>query len=182
MIKLAHIAAMVGLSTIAALPTWAQVDRYDAPYDRPTDRPYYRPYDRPPDDRPDYRPYDRPPTDAYQGMRTGPVERHQGAVTFITGGVGRDEAEAFRAAMPRYMLGLEFARANVPRGDFLANVDVSITDMRGQPVLQTVSQGPFLLADLPAGQYTIRASSEGRMQTRTVSVSPGRNQYLAFTW
>lgn len=170
MIKLAHIAVTVGLSATAALPAWAQVDRYDSPYDRP------------PVDRPYYRSYDRPPTDVYQGMRTGPVERQQGAATFITGGVGRDEAEAFRAAMPRYMLGLEFARANVPRGDFLANVDVSVTDMRGQPMLQTVAQGPFLLANLPAGQYTVRAASEGRVQTRTVSVSPGRSQHLAFTW
>ena len=180
--KFAHIAAMVGLSAAAALPAWAQVDRYDRPYDRPTDRPYDRPYDRPADGRPYDRPYDRPPADVYQGMRTGPVERHQGAVTFITGGVGRDEAAAFRAALPRYMWGMEFARATGPRGDFLANVDVSVTDMRGQPVLRTVSQGPFLLANLPAGQYTVRAASEGRVQTRTVTVSPGRSQHLAITW
>jgi hypothetical protein len=166
------IAAGVVLAALA--PASAQVDRYDPPADRPS---YDRSYDRPAD-----RLNDRPREDVYQGMRTAPVERRQGNVTFITGGVTKDEAESFRAAMSRYALGLEFAKANGPRGDFLANVDVSITDARGQPVLQTISDGPFLLADLPAGQYTVRAASEGQLKTQTVNVTPGRHQHLAFTW
>ncbi|HEX2888973.1 carboxypeptidase-like regulatory domain-containing protein [Vineibacter terrae] len=174
-----------GVLAAALAPAAAQMDRYPPPdrpsaYDRPYDR-YERPYD------PYDRPYDRfddrrPRDDVYQGMRTGPVERRQGNVIFTTGGVTKDEAEAFRAAMPRYALGLEFARANGVRGDFLAYVEVSVTDMRGQPVLHTVAEGPFLLADLPAGQYTVRAASEGSLKTRTVNITPGRHQYLAFTW
>ncbi len=161
------VAAGVLAATLA--PAAAQIDRYPPP-DRPSA--YDRPYDR----------YDRPYDDVYQGMRTGPVERRQGNVIFTTGGVTKDEAEAFRAAMPRYALGLEFARANGVRGDFLAYVEVSVTDMRGQPVLHTVAEGPFLLADLPAGQYTVRADSEGRLKTQTVNITPGRHQHLAFTW
>jgi hypothetical protein len=160
--------AMV-LGVLAATPATAQVGRYDSTGDWPYDTPRDRLYDRQRDD-------------TYQGMRTGPVERHQGNVTFVTGGVTKDEAEAFRAAMSRYMLSLEFARANVPRGDFLAYVEVSIVDQGGRPVLEATSEGPFLLANLPAGQYTVRAGAQGRVKTQTVAVTPGQNRHLTFTW
>ncbi len=170
MSRLTRLTVVAGVLATATTSALAQLERYDRPYER-------QPYDRPAD-----RSYERPPEGTYQGMRTSPAERRQGNATFITGGVTRDEAEAFRAAMPRYALSLEFARANAPRGDFLANVDVSVTDARGQPALQTVADGPFLLANLPAGQYTVRAASEGRVKTQTVSVAPGQNRHLTFTW
>lgn len=128
------------------------------------------------------RSYHRPAEGTYQAALTGLAERRQGATTFITGGVTRDEADALRAAMPRYILSLEFARANTPRGDFPANVDVSITDTRGQPMLRTVAEGPFVLANLRPGQYTVRAASEGQVRTQTVTVAPGEHRHLTFTW
>jgi hypothetical protein len=159
----------IAMAAMTATPVLAQVPRYGDPYDRP---PYDRPYDSMEDRR----------EPIYQGSRTDPVERQQGGVTFVTGGVTKDEAQAFRAAMSRYSLALEFARANVPRGDFLAYVEVTITDSRGRQVLQTTSEGPFLLANLPAGQYTVRAGAQGQVKTQTVSVTPGQNRYVAFTW
>ena len=191
MSKITRLTVIAGVLVSATSSAMAQMDRngqpndrapYDRPADRPADRDYNRPADRPSDyDRPSDR-GDRPLGGTYEGMRTGPQESHQGSVTFITGGVTKDEAQAFRAVMPRYALSLEFARANAPRGDFLANVDVSVTDARGQPVLQTVADGPFLAANLPVGQYTVRAASEGRVKTQTVSVAPGQNRHLTFTW
>ena len=157
---------------LAVPPALAQMDRRDAPYDRPADSMYDRPSG-----------YDTPREEVYQGMRTSPTERHQGNVTFITGGVGKAEADRYRAMMSRYVLGLEFAQTSGnQQGVFLADVDVTITDSRGETVLRTTSEGPFLLANLPAGQYTVRANSDGRVKTRSVNVTPGGNQHLVFTW
>jgi hypothetical protein len=161
-----------GVLAAMTVPALGQAEIYSPPVDRPS-------YERPSYDRPADRGYDRPREEVYQGMRTGPTEQRQGNVTFITGGVTRDEADSFRAAMPRYALGLEFARTNA---EFLSNVDVEVTDARGRSVLRTISDGPFLLANLPAGQYTVHAASNGRVKTQTVNVSPGQHRHLTFAW
>lgn len=160
--RIVQLAAAAGMLAVGATPAVAQMDRHETPYDRPT--------------------YERPAGEVYQSMRTSPAERRQGSATYVTGGVGKDEAEAFRAMAPRYALSLEFARANAPRGDFLADVDVTVINDRGQPVLDAVAEGPFLLANLPAGTYTVRANSDGRVKSQTVTITPGHNRHLTFAW
>lgn len=152
MTKIAQLTMVVGLLAAPTVPALGQMDR-------------------------DYRGYDQ-----HEAMRTGPIEHRQGSVTFITGGVGRDEAAAFRASMSRYALGLEFARAGAPHGAFLADVHVSVINNRGRTVLQTVAEGPFLLADLLTGTYTIRASFNGQVKTQTVTILPDLHQHLSFVW
>lgn len=165
MTRIVRLAAAAGLLAAGIGPAVAQMERTESPYDPPSDR-TYAPSSR---------------GEVYQSMRTTPAERRQGSTTYVTGGVGKDESEAFRAMAPRYALSLEFARANAS-GDFLADVDVSVADERGQPVLETVADGPFLLANLPAGTYTVRAASDGSVKTQTVNVAPGGNRHLTFTW
>ncbi len=130
--------------------------------------------------------YGRPdnvlPIGQYEALRVGPLERRQGGVTFITGGSAKDEAAAFRAAMSRHALGIEFARAGAPRGALPADVHVSLIDHRGRIVLQTVSDGPFLLADLLTGTYTIRAACNGQVKTQTVTILPDQHRHVTFVW
>src|SRR3989442_14730251 len=83
-----------------------------------------------------------------------PPEQTQGAVTYVSGGIGQQEAQAFEAAAAQYPLALEFALKHAPRAEFTASVHVIVTDVKGQHVLDTRSDGPFLLAKLPAGRYT----------------------------
>lgn len=159
---------LTAVAGVLIAASWGAAAQMDRPADRPLDRSYERPNDR--------------PSGTYEGMLTGAKEQRQGNVTFITGGVSKDEAEAFRAAMGRYALSLEFARANAPRGDFLAHVEVDVIDSSGRTVLETRSEGPFVLANLPPGSYTVRAESNGQAKTKTVNVTAGQNRHLVFTW
>src|SRR5262245_56608191 len=64
-------------------------------------------------------------------------------------------------------------------GNFLAGVPVRITDSRGRVVVEDVAEGPFFMAKLPAGSYTVTASKDGSTQTRKVQVGSGlRTEYL----
>lgn len=72
-----------------------------------------------------------------------------------------------REAAPDYGLNLIFATA---RGDYLANVRVTVKDRSGQEVFSTLTDGPMLLAALPPGSYTVQASANGKTVTREVSV------------
>ena len=111
-----------------------------------------------------------------------PAEKIAGQVRYVTGGVGHEEAEAFRHAQRDYSLVLEFGHQTAPRAQFAADVSVLIRDARGNTVLDTVSDGPFLLARLPAGRYTIRATQNGKTFDRAATVATGKSTHLAFLW
>ena len=110
-----------------------------------------------------------------------PAERTQGTVTYITGGVGSDEAAAMIRARPQYPLALEFIQKAKPRNVYLAAVNVKIEDSSGE-VLKATTDGPFLFARLPAGKYVVRAEDNGRVETRHVTVAPGKRKQVVFEW
>jgi hypothetical protein len=111
-----------------------------------------------------------------------PPAQTQGAVTYVSGGIGQQEAQVFEAAAAQYPLALEFALKHTPRAEFTANVHVIVTDAKGQHVLDTRSDGPFLLAKLPAGHYTVTAEHKGQTLTKTVRVAPARSAHALFVW
>src|SRR2546430_7024398 len=77
---------------------------------------------------------------------TLPPEQTQGAVTYVSGGIGQDEAQAFEAAAAQYPLALAFAIKNTPRAAYTADVLVVVTAAQSTRLLDTNSDGPFLLA------------------------------------
>src|SRR5437660_1233038 len=87
-----------------------------------------------------------------------PPEQHQAGIAFLTGGVGKDEAKAFERAAPRFPLALEFIDRVGKREEFLAGIAVKVIDRDGKTLLSTTSDGPFLLAKIPSGRYTVSAT------------------------
>jgi hypothetical protein len=104
----------------------------------------------------------------------------QGEVTFVTGGVGLDERNELNATRANYNLSLLFSVQG--KGNFLSDVKVRITDLRGNVFLETVSDGPILFAKLPSGRYIVTADVNGEAYHKTVSVGGKKNTSLSFTW
>jgi hypothetical protein len=120
---------------------------------------------------------------AFAGISsTLPPEQTQGAVAYRTGGIGQDEARAFAAAEKQYPLSLEFAISHKPRAELTADVHVTIADAHGKKLLDTQSEGPFLLAKLPAGRYTVTAQHQGKTLTKTVHVTAHAPAHMMFQW
>ena len=111
-----------------------------------------------------------------------PAEQHQGAIAYVSGGVGQDEARAFENAAASYPLTLEFVASTRPRDEFLADVHVTISDARGNPVLNTTAEGPFLLVKLPSGRYHVRATYLGKSDERAVDVGATDHHRLLLQW
>jgi hypothetical protein len=111
-----------------------------------------------------------------------PPEHTHGAVTYRSGGIGQEETQAFEAAAKHYPLSLAFVIKHRPRAEFTSNVHVTISDAQGQSVLDTHSDGPFLLAKLPAGRYTVTAERGRQAQTKTVHVVTHKPAHLVFQW
>ena len=107
-------------------------------------------------------------------------EQTQGSVTYISGGVSSDEAEAMKAAARSYPLTVELAVAGPQRDPYIADARVEIRDQQGNAVLDTKTEGPFLLVRLPPGKYKLDVQWNGAQKAATVQVTADRHQHIFF--
>jgi hypothetical protein len=63
-------------------------------------------------------------------------------------------------------------------GAYLANVQVEIQNSNRNNLIQTYSNGPWFFAELPAGQYTITVTHNGKTKTRKVLVGKGSQEEI----
>ncbi|AZY49343.1 carboxypeptidase-like regulatory domain-containing protein [Bordetella avium] len=112
-----------------------------------------------------------------------PQTQQQGDVQFLSGGIGDGQSGAIKAAASKYRLMLTFVqRGPGGVGEYLADIPVDIVNAKGQSVLKTVAQGPFLLANLPAGSYTVKASSNGAEKSTRVTIGKSGTARAIFEW
>ena len=110
---------------------------------------------------------------------TMPASKQFGATTYVSGGVTADEAQAMKSAASRYNLHLVFLAHT---GQYLAAVPVTIRNERGEIVLEGISDGPMLWAQLRPGRYVVTANYGGRTVARSVEVAAQRQELVYFRW
>lgn len=97
---------------------------------------------------------------------------------YMTGGVGIDEREAMEAAAKGFNMKAVFA---VTKGNYVADIAVTITTPSGEKVLEAVSTGPWLYAKLPPGTYSVKAKYKGTEKGRTIDLDSTLKMFL-FHW
>ncbi len=117
-----------------------------------------------------------------QAMSRLPPKLTQGQVTYMSGGIGEDEAAAMKQESSHYPLSLEFAQRGEQGNEYIAGVVVDIKNMHGRTELSTISDGPLLLADLPAGKYKLTVDLNGQTKTRDVVIAQGKPAHVVFVW
>jgi hypothetical protein len=111
-----------------------------------------------------------------------PAVHEQGAISYLSGGIGKTEADAIRHVAKQYPLELEFLRKARPKDEYLAGVKVLVTNTQKIKVLETTSDGPYLLAGMPDGKYEITADLDGKVQHRTVEIVARQHRRIVFEW
>jgi hypothetical protein len=111
-----------------------------------------------------------------------PPMQREGQVAYLSGGIGLDQSRAIKDAMHDYSLVLTFVGTTRNGNEYLSDVPVTITDVNGNTVLDANSDGPFMLASLPKGRYTVTASYKGKTEQRTVNISTSQHVRQTFTW
>lgn len=113
-----------------------------------------------------------------------PPVQMQGPVAYLTGGVGQEQAHAIETEAAKWPVMLEFTvKDRQPRHEaFLSNVAVQILDAKKTVVLDTHSDGPFVLARLQPGRYEVKATFDGRTMTRTMHVAGKATAREVFVW
>lgn len=108
-----------------------------------------------------------------------PQVRQMGNVAYVSGGVSEEDRMALEPIARDFNLKLVFALRN---GEYLSDTAVVVSSARGQPILETKSDGPWFFAKLPSGQYTVTATANGQAQRKTVSVGGRGMKRLDFRW
>ncbi|WP_051516598.1 hypothetical protein [Herbaspirillum sp. RV1423] len=111
-----------------------------------------------------------------------PVEVVSGQTTYISGGIGSDEAAEMKSMASRYVLEVVSVVKADPREQYTADYRILIKDATGKTVLDAVSEGPFFLANLPDGNYQVEATQDGVRKSQRTSVKKGAHRRLVFVW
>jgi len=112
-----------------------------------------------------------------------PPEHTQGIASFVSGGVSEDEARRFEAASKRYPLVVQLFEHAGHGTEYTADARVRITDRHDRVVLDQKADGPFMLVHLPAGDYKVAASLNGRDEpARPVHVTDGGHARATFVF
>jgi len=100
-------------------------------------------------------------------------------VPHISGGIGSEERDQLRLKERDYNIKVITAMES---GEYLSDVQVVIESAKKEPMLETTMVGPILLATLPPGSYTIKATAGGRTLTQTVTVQAAVLRQVDFRW
>ena len=100
-------------------------------------------------------------------------------VPHVSGGIGSVEREELRNKEREYNVKVVTATKS---GDYLSGVLVVIESAKKEPMLYTTMAGPILLAKLPAGSYTIKATAGGETLTQTVTIEAQGLRQVDFRW
>ena len=113
------------------------------------------------------------------GAKSEQVIRAPSGVTYVTGGAGSEAVELLRSMERDFNLKLVFADTT---GAYLGDVKVTIVAASGQVVLDATSEGPLLMAKLPAGAYQIEATSAGHAEHRKTTIAGNKLITVDFRW
>lgn len=100
-----------------------------------------------------------------------PSTQQSGSTSYVTGGVPHEQIAAFKQSAHNYPLNLEIYERDGNRNEFTADVAVKLINKSGDVVLDATTAGPFLWANVPAGQYKLQATLNGKTIERHVAVN-----------
>ena len=101
-----------------------------------------------------------------------------GNEAYYSGGVGITERTQMKDMTKGFNLKLIF---DTKTGAYLSSVAVKIEDAKGKVLIDTVSQGPWFSARLPADNYRITASFDNHKYVRNIKLSQ-KPQVFILSW
>lgn len=100
----------------------------------------------------------------------GPRVLHYEGVPYLTGGVTLDEREALQEIAAREGFNLKVVVATAD-GSYLSDVEVRVMDSEDTLRLEATTDGPWLYARLPEGEYRIEGVRADTSRAASVSLS-----------
>jgi hypothetical protein len=118
---------------------------------------------------------------AVAGPAAAQLVLQQGAegVRYASGGIGESERDELVLMLPDY--NLKLVAAAQKSGAFISDVRLAVLDARGAKVLETTLDGPWLVARIPPGRYTLELAHGGATQKRAVTI-PAQGRRVEYVY
>ena len=101
------------------------------------------------------------------------------AAPAVSGGVSLNARDNLRTQERDANVKMVFA---LNTGNYVSDVQVKVVDSKGKVVIDDMSNGPWVLAKLPAGTYTATATYNGKPVTQKISVGKTGLKTAQFRW
>lgn len=101
-------------------------------------------------------------------MQAARPNRLQATVATFSGGIAESGMAHVQSIEKDYSTKIVFSGEG---GMFLADVNITITDSKGTSMVSGSTNGPVLLANLPAGRYTLEARYDNAMKKETLNIT-----------
>ncbi len=106
-----------------------------------------------------------------------PVKKQSG-INYVSGGMNDAEKKAMHKVANKYPMQLVFTGPDASRE--LEGVKITVTDLRGDKIIEAQAQGPWFYFNPPSGRYTMKAEYQGETVERTVDLVGRRYIVLEF--
>jgi hypothetical protein len=106
----------------------------------------------------------------------------EAGVEYVTGGIGRRETAFMQSEFGNYSFMLTNTSMSDGRKAHVADVTVNVTNAAGEQVLDVVTQGPGLLAQLKPGKYSMTTEFEGATREQSFVVGRRGQQKIDIHW
>ena len=111
-----------------------------------------------------------------------PATQHSNGISYISGGVGEEEAVAILAEAKQWPVLLELSQIENGRGVWIFGANIKVSNAKKQVVFNALADGPYMLINLEPGDYTIEASFQGVSQKRALSIKANTSQKISLFW
>jgi len=102
-----------------------------------------------------------------------PQVRTLNGISYVSGGIGTDEAAAMRRMAGRFKVRMHFVDST--DGSALSDVSVTLFNERREIVLLVLSEGPYLFLDLPPGTYRAVVRYGPELSSHRIRVDAGKD-------
>ena len=111
-----------------------------------------------------------------------PDTQYSQGISYISGGVGEEESQAILAEAKQWPILLELSQLENGRGVWIFGAKIKILNTNNQLTFDAQADGPYILINLPVGQYQIEATYQGVMQRKVINIQASAPQKLAIFW
>ena len=99
------------------------------------------------------------------------VQQSASGMADVTGGIPYEQIPSFQQARGQYSLNIEVYEKAGAKNEFTADALVKLFDRSGNVVLDAKTEGPFLWAKVPPGQYKLQTTLNGKMKESRVAIN-----------
>ena len=111
-----------------------------------------------------------------------PGTQYSQGISYISGGVGEEESQAILAEAKQWPILVELSQLENGRGVWIFGAKIKVLNANNQVIFDAHADGPYMLINLPAGDYLLEGTYQGVVQKRVIAIKTALPQKTKLFW